>query len=221
MRPFLAPLVFGVLVCSSASGLGQNLLFEFEGQTPGSQFGHAIDSAGDVDGDGVLDIIVGAPYDDSGGIESGAAYVYSGADGIMLHALCGDTPGDHFGWAVSRLGDVNRDGLDDFLVGAPDDDTFAPQSGRAFLFSGQDGTVLAEVEGTWSGFRVGSAVRGVGDLDGDGVPDWLVGARGDSTFGNGSIRALSGSDGTELFVTLRRRIVRISWRDDEHSGRHR
>ena len=98
-----------------------DIIYSFFGQ-PGEFHGYAMADAGDVNGDRVHDIVIGAP---GAALTCGAnplrgrAYVYSGADGSTLHTLDGQAAGDQYGGAVGTAGDVNRDGRDDLLVGAP------------------------------------------------------------------------------------------------------
>ena len=89
----------------------------FPGQAAGSGLGYSVARAGDVDGNGVEDQIIGAPLDDANGEDSGSVYVLSGSDGSLLYTWHGDGPHDEFGWSVSGAGDVNADGLADVIVG--------------------------------------------------------------------------------------------------------
>ena len=95
------------------SGRTGDLLYRLDG-APGDQQGYAIADAGDTDGDGVPDVVSGAP-----GAGRGSAYVYSGATGRLLHRFSRGRDGDFFGAAVAGAGDVDRDGRADVLVGAP------------------------------------------------------------------------------------------------------
>jgi hypothetical protein len=101
------------------------------GEAAGDRFGHSVHYAGDINSDGDPDVIVGAPYHtDSGKTRCGAIYIYCGGSYIDTSAdydNYGNYTGDHFGWSVSFAGDLNKDGTDEVLVGAPHYDT---QSGE-------------------------------------------------------------------------------------------
>ena len=92
------------------------------GDPLGDGFAFSVSGAGDVNGDGSDDLIVGANGDGSNVSQTGNALVLSGSDGIVLYNFAGDSVGDLFGWSVSGAGDVNGDGFDDLIVGARGDD---------------------------------------------------------------------------------------------------
>jgi hypothetical protein len=107
---------------------------------PGDFFGWSVAGAGDVNGDGFDDYIVGAQSASPGGLaDAGSAYVYSGKDGSLLYQKDGLAAGDKFGTSVGMAGDVNGDGKVDFIVGAPDANSNA---GAAYVYSGADGSLL-------------------------------------------------------------------------------
>ncbi len=84
----------------------QSVLYTFDGNSAAG-LGFSVSGAGDVNGDGFDDVILGAPYDDNNGKNSGSACVFSGLDGSLLHRFDGDSAGDKFGISVSGAGDVN------------------------------------------------------------------------------------------------------------------
>jgi hypothetical protein len=176
--------------------------FRLDGINASDQSGHAVASAGDVNGDGFDDIVIGARFANAGGdADSGQAYVVFGkADGFAgsldLGSLNGSNgfrldgidPGDYAGVSVASAGDVNGDGLDDIIIGAAGaGDFFA--SGDAYVVFGKDGGFgssldLSTLDGS-NGFRIvgasnhkyaGSSVASAGDINGDGFDDLIIGA---------------------------------------------
>ena len=184
------------------SGSDGSVLYDFNGESVNDWFGVSVSGAGDINGDGVADLIVGA----SGNGPLGFARVFSGSDGSVLYNFNGNDvslPVDLFGQSVSGAGDVNGDGIDDFIVGAPGPETVF-RSGHARVLSGSDGSTLFEFHGFFfDSFesRFGGSVSGAGDVNGDGKADLIVGARFDDNNGlnSGSAHVLSGSDGSVLY----------------------
>jgi hypothetical protein len=158
--------------------------FDVPGDAAGEQFGFALAAAGDVDLDGVPDLLVGAPA-------GGFARVVSGAGGATLLTLPG--AGGGFARAVSAAGDVNGDGTPDLAVGAP-------LFHRVDILSGATGLLLRRFEKLAGEF--GGAIAPLGDVDADGVPDLLVGAVADAVGSgpvNGAGFVVSGASGQNLF----------------------
>ncbi|NQU20487.1 MAG: FG-GAP repeat protein [Candidatus Nealsonbacteria bacterium] len=106
-------------------------LYGFNGDSVADCFGGSVSGAGDVNGDGRADLIVGAYGDDNHGDKSGSARVFSGIDGSTLYTFYGHGARDEFGWSVSDAGDVNGDGFADMIVGAYRDDNNGTDSGSA------------------------------------------------------------------------------------------
>jgi hypothetical protein len=172
------------------SGRTGKLLFRRSGRA-GEQNGYAIADAGDVNGDGLPDVISGAPGQAN---DVGHAYVYSGATGRTIARLRGHRHGDGFADAVSGVGDVNGDGVPDLLVGAPGT---AKTAGHAYVISGRTHRVIRVLSAHRRGDLFGDGTAQTGDLNGDGVDDLIVGASG-VTAGHGAAYVYSGRTGTRL-----------------------
>jgi hypothetical protein len=163
-------------VYSGATGL---LLHRLDGANANSLLGVAVGHAGDTNGDGFADLIVGGSGDTPTGIPfAGNVTVFSGADGSVLHDYFGGTFFEQLGHSVTGLGDLNGDGFDDFAFGAPGRPVngVGNAAGRATVCSGATGAVLYYFEGQAEGDYLGLSVGGAGDVNGDGIPDILVGA---------------------------------------------
>jgi hypothetical protein len=130
--------------------------------------------AGDVDGDGVLDVFATDFVNAARGPSTGRAYVRSGATGQPLFTFTGENAGDGFGIGAADVGDVNKDGRDDLLIGSWQYSKIAQSGGRIYLYSGRDGTILQTITGRIPGETLGFDAAGAGDVDGDGVNDFLV-----------------------------------------------
>jgi hypothetical protein len=180
-------------VLGSVSGA---VLLDLPGKSIGDRFGAAVASAGDLDGDGVDDWIVGAPGDSTAASGAGAARVYSGATQALLFQWFGAAAGDAFGTAVAGAADFDGDGFRDLVVTAEKARTIA-------VYSGKTGAVLWTAAGGTKSGRFGRALATTDDLDGDGVRDVLVGAPRDTTLGTneGAAYVFSGKTGT-LLLTL-------------------
>ncbi len=163
----------------------------------------SVSDAGDVNGDGYVDFMVGIPA--WGG--NGSARVYSGLDATILYEYFGDS-GDQFG-TVSGAGDVNADGYADILIGAYRDDDNGQDSGSVSVYSGVDGSFIDIFHGNDPGDQFGSVPADAGDVDNDGYDDIIIGTTQDNENGNdsGSARVISGFDGAVLYELYGNSIV--------------
>ncbi len=157
----------------SASGVVTSAATTLSGS---GYFGMSVDGAGDVNADGYDDVIVGAPYYAS---YSGQVNVYLGSPsgvGTTAATTLAGTTSSQLGWCVAGAGDLNNDGYDDVIVGAP---YYSSYTGRAYVYSGSASGISATAATTLTGTPssdFGGAVAGAGDVNGDGYVDILVGA---------------------------------------------
>ncbi|MHC5210402.1 MAG: FG-GAP repeat protein [Planctomycetota bacterium] len=130
------------------SALSQTLIHRFDGPAAGDHAGRAVGGGGDVDGDGVADVIFGLPTHDGGAANAGAAWVVSGVTGETIHLLPGTQVGARKGLAVTIVDDLDGDGHAELLVGAPYFDTGGTDCGQAYLHDGATGAVMATFSGS-------------------------------------------------------------------------
>ncbi|MFC1572229.1 FG-GAP-like repeat-containing protein [Candidatus Eisenbacteria bacterium] len=182
---YAAGIVF--LYLGSASGLEPTDSWSKTGEGEEDKFGGSIANAGDVNGDGYADIIVGAPdwdLEDESIWDCGAAFVYLGTStGLELSHAWSFVPmatAAYYGCSVSSAGDVNGDGYSDFVVGSSHYTHNQPSEGKVFLYYGSSGTISTtpawSAEGDQSHAHFGSSVSTAGDVNGDGYSDLIIGA---------------------------------------------
>jgi hypothetical protein len=178
--------------------------FQISGVAEYDSSGASVSGAGDINGDGIGDLIVGAPGVATNGDYTGAVYVVFGSsgrragdlnlaslDGTNGFKITGENGGDHFGYSVSAAGDLNGDGIGDLVIGAPQAGPNGNDSGAVYVVFGQsaafgpaldlatlDGTNGFVVHGAAEGDQAGGAVSDAGDLNGDGFGDIIIGAAG-------------------------------------------
>lgn len=177
-----------------SDALSQSPQLILSGAAAGDAFGWSVSSAGDVNGDGFSDVVIGAPRNDSKGNNAGRAYVYFGASNTSMDAgadgvLTGPSAEFHFGQTVSSAGDLNDDGYDDIAVSCIESlfrgcvHIYLGGSGSE-LDSFSDAVLEGEANGDYFGYRVVAA-----DVNGDNVEDLLVGAPFHSSAGPSTGRA--------------------------------
>ena len=191
---------------NAALGIGG---LQLRGEAAGDGTGSSLAAVGDINGDGRIDVAIGANRDDAAGLDAGAVYVVWGpsaadwridlgevAAGRGLK-IVGEAAGDLAGSSVAGIGDVNGDGRGDLLIGAYENDAGGTGAGAAYVVYGRDnaGTIeLSDVAAGVGGFKitgeraggqVGQQVHAAGDVNGDGRGDLLIGAYGDEEGGVG------------------------------------
>jgi FG-GAP repeat protein len=180
----------------------QELLHVALGNSPQDFYGRSVCALGDVNGDGVPDYAVGVLGDNQRGPQSGTVKVLSGKTHVEILNLVGLHAGDRFGTSLSSAGDVDCDGTQDILVGAPGGSTNGLSSGSAYVFSGRDAVILYSFQGSHAGDELGESVALGRDIDGDGIAELILGAPGASSRGpnTGLVRVHSGADASILYV---------------------
>jgi len=163
------------------------------------RYGSAVVELGDFDGDGVSELAIGSDPRWSPNHPTGEGYLQL-LDGVGRELLADDDGtevGDNFGIAIADTGDVNGDGVPDYLVGEAGSDVVGTDAGRAVLYSGADRSVLAELFGATPYARFGSQVIGVGDLNGDGLAEFAISAP-DTAGGTGRVTVYTLSPWTHV-----------------------
>lgn len=190
IHPLIPSLLALVTLLDDARGQAQP--YTLPGDADGEHLGYSVSRAGDLDGDGVQDLIAGAPYSSLGVTVGGIARAYSGRTGSVLHTWLGSTPGTLFGWSVSAAGDANNDGVDDVAIGEPG----TSPAGKVHVYSGGTYALIVTRTGL-AGENNGMSVGGGLDVNLDGYDDVIAGA----TSGNGKVRVYTGNPAT-LMTTI-------------------
>jgi hypothetical protein len=208
MKQFESLRVFVGLGVLCAPLCAQSKIEQFNGTTNMQFVGYSTVCLGDIDGDGLPDWATGAPSPTTWTTIPGRVYVCRGYDATPIRTLNGSVDGDDFGTSLADVGDIDNDGVHELLVGAPDllstggHDSAGGTPGYIEVFSGATGALLVHVDGDTDGDMFGAAVAGMGDLDGDAVNDFVVGAPGFGTLNRGLVRAISGATGATIWSVV-------------------
>lgn len=169
------------------------IIHKWAGEAAGDQFGWTARRVGDLDGDNVIDFVSTAPTFNNG---AGKIYVYSSKTGKLIHSMTGKA-GYRLGNSAVGIGDINNDNVPDILAGAPN----VNGRGAAFAYSGKDGSILHSIFGKTAAGQFGYEVSEAGDVDGDQVPDFLVGemAGNGKATKSGRVIVYSGKTGKSIF----------------------
>ncbi len=172
------------LYLGSASGLNTTPAFTATGEDTGNRFGFPVGAAGDVNGDGYADVIIGA----NGYLNNtGRAFVYlgsmSGLSATPAFTVTGEAPVNYFGTSVGTAGDVNNDGYDDVIIGAFG---YSNGVGRAYVYlgsaTGLSSTPAFTATGEGTNNFLGNSAHTAGDINNDGFDDVVIGAYGYLTY---------------------------------------
>ena len=170
-----------LLYLGTGTGLTSSPVWSFESDNPGQGLGASVASAGDVDGDGYADVIVGQPFYSGDQASEGAAFLFLGGAGglevVPAWLAEGNSSTSYFGTAVSGLGDINLDGYGDVVVGMPNPSF----KGRALVYLGSAAGLATTASATitvggGNADRNGWSVANAGDVNGDGFPDLISGS---------------------------------------------
>ena len=200
--PLVVSAILGLAFSAQAQDLYATPLRHIDGFVAGSYTGYSVANAGDVNKDGVPDLVIGSPaYANAGLTGQGRAYVRSGKDGKWLYSWGGSKKFARAGHAVAGLGDLNKDGHSEVIVGMPGDSTQGTGAGKAVVYSGKTGKALYTYYGEAGGSGFGTAVARIDDIDGDKIAEYAISAPYPNTRSPlPDVTLYSGATGKKLWV---------------------
>ena len=181
----------------AAGGTAPPKLVQLTGTAVEERLGFNVASAGDINNDGVNDILVSGPRADVASWDGGHVFVYSGTNSALLFYKLGQVAGEQFGYSAIGAGDLNGDGYDDILIGAWANNQNGAEAGKVYVYSGHSKTLMYSLLGASAGERFGFSVARLGDVNGDGHGDFAVGSPGYSG-NNGRVSIHSGTNGAVI-----------------------
>jgi hypothetical protein len=197
---FCATTVLG----ASAPGISQTALYSYHGSYAYEQVGANVADGGDLNGDGLHEILIAVPGDNTLSNQAGAVRVYDGASGALVLNLLGPEHGAETGRGLANAGKIDGDAIDDIVVGSPGE--FIPgltTGGTVRLYSGATGALIRTHYGGTSAYDWGAAVAGLGDLDGDGRSEYIAtDPLAPTANSNGIAKVYSGATGAVLHTHL-------------------
>lgn len=209
---YYCKILFAVLCLFTAVGHSSTVNAQIVFVAPDSasfitSFGEVLSGIGDINNNGYGDVVIGNPSENVGGLSSaGAVYIYDGLTGNSIIRLVSPNPVENgrFGFDVTRVPDINEDGVEDVLVGAFFDQVEGAQSGRVYVFSGASGALVHSISSPdpSENFGFGYSVSSIPDVNLDGIDDLLIGesfATVESEEAAGRAHVYSGRSGLLLF----------------------
>jgi hypothetical protein len=157
-----------VFLYSGKTGL---LLQEWRGTVDHGRFGYGLAAMGDLNGDGCADLAIGSF------VGATDVYLYSGKDSTLIDTMHGGNVKNLFGQELANAGDMDGDGFQELLIGAPQDDELYVDGGAVYIFSGRTRRQLTKIDAEGAPGLLGGSLAGGQDVDGDGIPDLLAGAQ--------------------------------------------
>ncbi|MFT7619398.1 MAG: hypothetical protein ACI97A_003049 [Planctomycetota bacterium] len=180
------------------SGINGQDLFTLANKNRGEQFGRSICSIGDIDGDKIDDLAIGAPGSSKNN-RPGMVYLYSGKNGRTIgNIMPSNRAGNRFGYSLAYIGDTNNDGKGELMVGAPGTSSNGYRSGTVFVYTPATGELIRQHNGGMDNDHLGTAVAALEDHDGDGVNDYAFTSCSDLR--ESTVRVISGANGQEIFA---------------------
>ncbi len=200
----------------------------FTGAATNDWAGFSVSLCGDLDGDGVSELAIGAYREATAGYNAGSVYIIAGGahagtytvDTEAAGSLVAEAANDNFGWSVAGVGDLDADGYGDIAVGAVQESEAGSGAGAVYLFRGPfagavsaadaDAKLLGEAANDYAGL----SVAGGGDVDGDGLPDLIVGTYAESSAGPASGAAYIVDGGTRGDISLSSATAKLTGESD-------